>query len=66
MAMRLLTLLSVLLVAACADPGQPSSAQGEIAVPDRMLGNTYSGGAYKPIANTGTGLVRRDSLQSAY
>lgn len=62
--MRLLTLLGVLLIAGCADPGQTSSAQREIAVPDRMLGNTYSGGTYKPIANSGTGLVSRDSLQS--
>lgn len=64
--MRLLVFLSVLLVAACADSGQPGSAQREIAVPDRLLGNTYSGGTYRPIANTGTGLVRRDSLQSTY
>lgn len=64
--MRLLTLLGALVIAGCADLPQASSAQREIAVPDRMLGNTYSGGAYKPIANTGTGLVRRDSLQSAY
>ena len=64
--MRHLTLLGLLMIAACADLSQTSSAQREIAVLDRMLGNTYSGGAYKPIANTGTGLVRRDSLQSAY
>jgi hypothetical protein len=62
--MRHLSLLIVLLVAACADAGQP--AQREIAVPDRLLGYTYSGGTIRPIANTQTGVVRGSSLQSAY
>lgn len=61
--MRSLALLVVLATAACADAGSTSPAQREIAVPDRLLGYTYSGGAYKPIANTDTGLVGRDSLQ---
>ena len=62
--MRRLPLLIVLLVAACADAGQP--AQTEIAIPDRLLGYTYSGGTIKPIPNTQTGIVRSSSLQSAY
>jgi hypothetical protein len=62
--MRHLPLLVVLLVAACADAGQP--AQTEFAIPDRLLGYTYSGGTIRPIANTQTGVVRRSSLQSAY
>jgi hypothetical protein len=57
-------LLAVLLVAACADAGQP--AQKELAIPDRLLGYTYAGGTIRPIANTQTGLVRGASLQSAY
>jgi len=61
--MRPLMLLVVLATAACADPGSTPPAQRDIAVPDRLLGYTYAGGSYKPIANTGTGLVRRDSLQ---
>ncbi len=62
--MRWSALLVVLLVAACAESSQP--AQREFAVPDRMLGYTYSGGSTKPIANTGTGIVNGSSLQSAY
>lgn len=62
--MRPLTLLVMLLVAACADAGPP--AQREIAVPDFMLGYTYSGGTLKPIPNTQTGIVNGSSLQSAY
>jgi hypothetical protein len=66
--MRWSALLVVLLVAACADTGarEPASAQREFAVPDRMLGYTYSGGTYRPIPNTGTGIVSGSSLQSAY
>jgi hypothetical protein len=62
--MRWSALLVVLLVAACADTGQP--AQREIAIPDFMLGYTYSGGTIKPIPNTQTGIVDGSSLQSAY
>lgn len=62
--MRWSALLAVLLVAACTDTSQP--AQGQFAVPDRMLGYTYSGGTIKPIANTETGIVNGASLQSAY
>jgi hypothetical protein len=61
---RRLPLLIVLLVAACADAGQP--AQAEIAIPDRLLGYTYAGGTIRPIPNTQTGVVRGSSLQSAY
>jgi len=59
-----LAVLVVLLVAACADTGQP--APKEYAVPDRLLGYTYSGGTIRPIPNTQTGIVRSSSLQSAY
>jgi hypothetical protein len=38
----------------------------EYAVPDRLLGYTYSGGTIRPIANTQIGIVRGSSLQSAY
>jgi hypothetical protein len=62
--MRWSALLVVLLVAACADTGQP--AQREFAVPDQMLSYTYSGATTRPIANTGTGVVNGSSLQSAY
>ena len=62
--MRWSALLVVLLVAACAESSQP--AQRQFAVPDRMLGYTYSGGTIKPIANTQTGIVNGTSLQSAY
>jgi hypothetical protein len=62
--MRRLPLLVVLMVAACADAGQP--AQREFAIPDRLLGYTYSGGTIRPIANTQTGIVSGASLQSAY
>ena len=62
--MRWPALLVVLLVAACAESSQP--AQREFAVPDRMLGYTYSGGTTRPVANTGTGIVNGGSLQSAY
>jgi hypothetical protein len=62
--MRRLAFLIVLLVAACADAGQP--AQREFAVPDRLLGYTYAGGTIRPIANTQTGIVTGSSLQSAY
>jgi hypothetical protein len=62
--MRRLALLVVLLVAACADAGAP--APKEYAVPDRLLGYTYSGGTIRPIPNTQTGIVRGTSLQSAY
>lgn len=62
--MRCLTVLIVLLLAACADTGAP--APKEFAVPDRLLGYTYSGGTIRPIANTQTGIVRGGSLQSAY
>lgn len=62
--MRWPALLVVLLVAACAESGQP--AHREFAVPDRVLGYTYSGGTTRPIANTGTGIVSGSSLQSAY
>jgi len=62
--MRWSALLAVLLIAACADGGQP--AQREFAIPDRLLGHTYAGGTIKPIANTQTGTVRGASLQSAY
>ncbi|MBY0319610.1 MAG: hypothetical protein K2X72_12875 [Reyranella sp.] len=62
--MRWSVLLVVLLLAACAESNQP--AQREFAVPDRMLGYTYSGGTTRPIANTGTGIVSGASLQSAY
>jgi len=65
--MRWSALLVVLVVAACADTGtrEPAS-QREFAIPDRMLGYTYSGGSYKPIPNTRTGIVSDSSLQSAY
>jgi hypothetical protein len=62
--MRRLALLVVLAVAACADTGAP--APKEYAIPDRLLGYTYSGGVIRPIANTQTGIVRGSSLQSAY
>lgn len=62
--MRCLTVLVVLLLAACADTGAP--APKEFAVPDRLLGYTYSGGTIRPIANTQTSIVRGGSLQSAY
>jgi hypothetical protein len=62
--MRYLAVLVVLLVASCADTGQP--APKEYAVPDRLLGYTYSGGTIRPIPNTQTGIVRSSSLQSAY
>lgn len=62
--MRCLAVLVVLLAAACADPG--ASAPKEYAVPDHLPGYTYSGGTIRPIANTGTGIVRGSSLQSAY
>ena len=62
--MRCLAVLVALAVAACADTGAP--APKEYAVPDRLLGYTYSGGAIRPIANTQTGIVRGGSLQSAY
>jgi hypothetical protein len=62
--MRRLAFLVVLLVAGCADTGAPPPK--EFAVPDRLLGYTYSGGTIRPIANTGTGIVRGASLQSAY
>ena len=62
--MRCLAVLVVLVVAACADAGQP--AQREFAIPDRLLGYTYSGGTIRPIANTQIGIVRGSSLQSAY
>jgi hypothetical protein len=61
--MRCLILI-VLLLAACADTG--AAPPKEFAVPDRLLGYTYSGGTIRPIANTGTGIVRGSSLQSAY
>jgi hypothetical protein len=64
--MRWSALLVVLLVAACADTGAREPAQREFAVPDRMLGYTYSGATYRPIPNTGTGMVGGSSLQSAY
>ena len=32
--------------------------QKAYAIPDRMLGYTYAGGAYKPIPHTGEGMVR--------
>jgi hypothetical protein len=57
-------MLVVLLLAACADGG--ASPPREYAVPDRLLGYTYSGGTIRPIANTQTGTVRGSSLQSAY
>ena len=62
--MRTLTLLVMLLAAACTDAGP--QAQREIAIPDFMLGYTYSGGTIKPIPNTQTGIVNGSSLQSAY
>ena len=62
--MRWSALLVVLLVAACADAGQP--AQQEFAIPDRLLGYTYAGSTIKPIPNTQTGIVRGSSLQSSY
>lgn len=62
--MRRVALLVVLLAAACADTGAP--APQEYAVPDRLLGYTYSGGTIRPIPNTQTGIVRGSSLQSAY
>ena len=62
--MRCLVVLVVLVVAGCADTGTP--APKEYAVPDRLLGYTYSGGTIRPIANTQTGIVRGASLQSAY
>ena len=62
--MRWSALPAVLLVAACTDTSRP--AQRQFAVPDRMLGYTYSGGTIKPIANTQTGIVNGTSLQSAY
>ena len=64
--MRWSALLVVLLVAACADTGAREPAQREFAIPDRMLGYSYSGGSYKPIPNTQTGIVSGSSLQSAY
>ena len=54
--MRCLVVLVLVLVAACADTGAP--APREYAVPDRLLGYTYSGGTTRPIANTQTGIVR--------
>lgn len=62
--MRWSVLLVLLAVAACADSGQ--SAQRQFAVPDWMLGYTYSGGTTRPIANTQTGIVDGRSLQWAY
>ncbi len=62
--MRWSVLLVVLAVAACEDSGPPM--QRQFAVPDRMLGYTYSGGTTRPIANTQTGIVDGSSLQSAY
>jgi hypothetical protein len=62
--MRWSALLVVLVVAACADSSQP--AQRKIAVPERMLGYSYSGGTIRPIPNTQTGIVDRPSPQSAY
>ena len=62
--MRWSTVLIVLLVAACADTGAPPPK--EHAVPDRLLGYTYAGGTLRPLPNTGTGIVRGGSLQSAY
>jgi len=62
--MRWSALLVVLVVAACADAGQP--APREFAIPDRLLGYTYAGGTIKPIPNTQTGIVRGSSLQSAH
>ena len=59
-------LLVVLLVTACADTGSHEPARREFVVPDRMLGYTYAGGAFRPIPNTGAGIVLGDSLQSAY
>jgi hypothetical protein len=53
--MRWSALLAVLLVAACADGGQP--AQREFVIPDRLLGHIYAGGTIKPIADTQTGTV---------
>lgn len=64
--MRWSALFVGLMVAACADAGAREPAQREFAIPDRMLGHTYSGGTIKPIPNTGTGIVRGSSLQSAY
>ena len=70
--MRCLAVLVLLVVAACADTGANTGADRgapaprEYAVLDRLLGYTYSGGTYRPIANTGTGIVRGSSLQSAY
>jgi hypothetical protein len=62
--MPCLAVLVVLVVAACADAAAP--APKEYAVPDRLLGYTYSGGTIRPIANTQIGIVRGSSLQSAY
>ena len=62
--MRCLAVLVVLVVATCADAAAP--APKEYAVPDRLLGYTYSGGTIRPIANTQIGIVRGSSLQSAY
>jgi len=78
--MRCLAVIVLFAVAACADTvastglstgadtgadtGAP--APREYVVPDRLLGYTYSGGTYRPIANTGTGIVSGSSLQSAY
>ena len=62
--MRCLVMLIVLVLPACADTG--ASPPKEYAVPDRLLGYTYSGGTIRPIANTQTGIVRGSSLQSAY
>jgi hypothetical protein len=62
--MRCLVVLVVLLATACADTG--AQTPKEYAVPDRLLGYTYSGGTIRPIPNTQTGIVRGSSLQSAY
>lgn len=62
--MRCLVVLVMLAVAACADTGQ--SAPREFATPDRLLGYSYAGGSFKPIANTQTGIVQGSSRQSAY
>lgn len=64
--MRPLALLVVLVLAACADARPSEPAQREFAVPDRMLGYTYSGATFRPLANTQTGIVSGSSLQSAY
>ena len=36
--------------------------QRAYAIPDRMLGYTYAGGAHKPIPRTGEGMVRDSCL----